>query len=419
MSKKQNIAILALGSELSQGFTLNTGSHFLAKEMTALGYNIFAQITLPDESSTFLDIASKLLSLDIEAIIITGGLGPTSDDKTRQLLADLAHVTLEHSEEAENSIKKFFLKHNKPYHKGNSVQAYFPKGACWLENHNGTAPGIQLSINGKVIFAIPGVPSETRSMFEAHLKPYFTSKQKNVFIAKEILFQGIAEPELETILSRLSFNETSWSSLPEKDGIRLRIYGTNETQVQVSFSSTLKELLKTENVNIISTNGDSLVTALVSALKERNETLGTAESCTGGLIASEIVAIPGSSAIFNGGIVSYSNEIKHRILGVPAEILETYGAVSEEVVARMAEGAKRVLGTDWAIATSGVAGPDGGTKEKPVGLVWFAIASAEGTETFSKIFNGKRNEIREKSVLYVMGKLFTKFTQKSTCTFVQ
>ena len=199
----------------------------------------------------------------------------------------------------------------------------------------------------------------------------------------------------------------------------MRIYGTNETQVQVSFSSTLKELLKIENVNIISTNGDSLAIALVSALKERNETLGTAESCTGGLIASEIVAIPGSSAIFNGGIVSYSNEIKHRILGVPAEILETYGAVSEEVVARMAEGAKRVLGTDWAIATSGVAGPSGGTKEKPVGLVWFAIASAEGTETFSKIFNGKRNEIREKSVLYVMGKLFTKFTQKSTCTFVQ
>lgn len=170
-------------------------------------------------------------------------------------------------------------------------------------------------------------------------------------------------------------------------------------------------------INFSST--ESLAEALVHLLQEREETFGCAESCTGGMVASEIVGIAGSSTIFNGGIVSYSNEIKHRVLGVPAEILETYGAVSEEVVARMAEGAKRVLQTDWAVATSGIAGPGGGSSEKPVGLVWFAIASPNGTEMFKKIFKGKRNEIREQSVLYILGKLFTKITQTSTCTFVQ
>lgn len=419
MSDKQNVAILSLGSELTQGYTLNTGSHLLAKEITDLGYHVALQMTLPDEDHIFLKFIKELLDSNIKTIIITGGLGPTSDDKTRELLAKMANVSLEYSEEAENSIKNFLKKRNIPYHQGNKVQALIPKGADWLINLDGTAPGIKMSWHDKTIFAVPGVPSETHSMFETHIKPYFIGTKESSWYVKEILFRGILEPELQKILEKIPFENSSWSSLPQRDGIKLRIFGNNQPDVEISYKTCLKEFQEIHNLSIISTNGDSLAKAIVSLLQEHHETLGTAESCTGGMVASEIISIPGSSSVINGGIVSYSNEIKHRILGVPAESLDTYGAVSEEVVKRMAEGAKRVLNCNWAIATSGIAGPEGGTEEKPVGLVWFAIASSTGTETFKKIFNGKRNEIREKSVLYILGKLFTKITQTSTCTFVQ
>ncbi len=164
---------------------------------------------------------------------------------------------------------------------------------------------------------------------------------------------------------------------------------------------------------------NNLVIDLLELLKKRGERLCTAESCTGGLIASEIVRIPGSSEAFDGGMVSYSNEVKHNLLGVPQDLLDTYGAVSSEVVGQMAQGALNSFGCDYAVATSGIAGPGGGTKEKPVGLVWFAIATKSELKTFYKIFDGNRTEIREKSVLYVLNELFQIIVQKNTCLFVQ
>lgn len=164
---------------------------------------------------------------------------------------------------------------------------------------------------------------------------------------------------------------------------------------------------------------NNLVIDLLELLKKRGERLCTAESCTGGLIASEIVRIPGSSEAFDGGVVSYSNEVKHNLLGVPQDLLDTYGAVSCEVVGQMAQGALKNFGCDYAVATSGIAGPGGGTKEKPVGLVWFAIATKSELKTFYKIFDGNRTEIREKSVLYVLNELFQIIVQKNTCLFVQ
>ncbi len=403
--KTNRAAVFSIGSELTQGETLNTGIHFLSRALNAEGISVSFQITVPDHSDTFLHYMKAALDTDISLLIITGGLGPTADDLTREFLADLAGVSLQYVPEADDSIQSFSQAHAISYFE-KSKQAYFPEGATWLLNENGTAPGIRMRIRSTEIFAIPGVPGETRSMFAAHIQPFLKQLNRQPFFKKEFRFIHLPETKLQKILNGLSFPKSvAWSSLPENDGILFRLYGHSEKDVEMSASAFQKAICPE---CIVSDSGESLIQILLRLLQERNETLCTAESCTGGLIASEIVAVPGSSAVFDGGIVSYVNRVKQTLLNVHSENLENFGAVSSEVVAEMAIGARERLGSTWAVATSGIAGPGGGSPEKPVGLVWFAISNSKKTETFCKNFTGSRQEIRFKSVYYILGRLFEK-----------
>ena len=413
MNKKNQVAIVSVGSELTQGFTQNTNEIFLSRELRILGFEVALQLTIPDNAEFFSVFVKKTIQSGIKNILITGGLGPTADDKTRTFLANLAEVSLKYDPEAENSIQEYFEKTKRIYPKENKIQAYIPESATWIKNFNGTAPGICMVVKGCRIFAMPGVPAEMKSMFLTHIRPYFESQKAGDFFSKEFLLLDIHEPDLQKILDNIAFPEdVQWSSLPEEDGIHFRLYTSRADSLNLATQLFKKAFSENTTAIIVNESGDSLANSLVKFLKERHLTLSSAESCTGGLFASEIVSVPGSSDVFNGSVVSYTNQVKNELLNVQKESLEKFSAVSAEVVEEMAKGVLKQCKSAVSVATSGIAGPGGGTKETPVGFICFAIADKDKTISFSKNFSGTRNEIRKKSVFYLMSQLFVYLSKK-------
>ncbi|MCK9181884.1 MAG: CinA family nicotinamide mononucleotide deamidase-related protein [Fibrobacteraceae bacterium] len=414
------VAIVNLGTELTQGFTLNTNAHWIAGRLRDMGFDVSYQITLPDDASVWTVTWEMIRKADASTVILSGGLGPTEDDKTRDLIATTFNAPLEYIAEWEKPIKAYFAKKGKAYPASNKIQACFPQGSKVLDNPIGTAPGFSISKDGITLFAVPGVPREAREMFDRHVAPYLSTKHPSKFFSRELRLSGISESDMGERFSKVNFHEgTSWSSLPVKDSIIFRTYSHESAETLEKLEKQLIQALGDKDL-IVSTDGKNMVETIAELLKSRKETLSTAESCTGGLIASEIVNLPGASDFFKGGAVTYWNDAKRDILGVPQEMLDQFGAVSEEVVKAMAKGALKHYNTDWAVATSGVAGPDGGSTEKPVGFVWMAVASNRKIFAFNEKFSGDREQIRNKSVFKVLNTLrIAILTQKSTCTKVQ
>jgi len=385
------IEIINTGSELLLGRVLNTHQQWLCRRLTDLGYEVARQVTVPDTGKDIQQAACEALSR-ADFVIVTGGLGPTSDDLTRDLIAQLLGRKLILDETILAQIEQRFASRNRPMPANNAVQAMVPEGALVLPNPNGTAPGLAMEVTPNPFRAdgrrswlvmLPGPPRELHPMFDAAVAPLLQREFPHdvPFVCRTLRTSGVGESAVQEMIE-VHLRELVVAGLGIGYCARVGQVDVRLTARHIEASRFVREaeaiVQRVLTANIQGYDDDRLEQTVVRLLTERKQTLAIAESCTGGHIANLITNVPGASAIFPGGFVTYSNEAKQKFLGVRAETLMAHGAVSEPVAREMAEGARRELGADFAIAVTGIAGPDGGSAEKPVGTVFIALAGKFG-----------------------------------------
>lgn len=397
-----NAEIITIGDEILIGQIIDTNSAWMAKELNAIGIDIIQISSIEDEKENIV-IALNEAKLRADIVFITGGLGPTSDDITRQTLAAYFNLELELNEEALANIQNILSKRNIPIGKNNEMQAWLPQGAIAIQNARGTAPGMWIENKGTVFIAMPGVPYEMKSMMELTvLKKLSTSFNLPFIVHKTITVVNVPESVLSTRLINFE-NElpknVKLAYLPNLNTVRLRLSarGENKTILDSTLDKVLDELRTILNEDISAEADETPALSLANALIENKLKIGTAESCTGGFVAHQLTAIPGSSIFFEGSVISYSYDVKETLLGVNHQDMLLKGAVSEEVVVQMATSLQQQLNIDYAIAISGIAGPGGGTKTKPVGTVWICIKNVNSIHTRLFHFHGDRLQIIEKT----------------------
>ena len=383
------IEILNTGSELLLGKTINTHAAWFGRELFKLGLRIARQTTVPDGEAIREAITESLGRTDV--LIVTGGLGPTSDDLTREITAEVLGLELILDEAALRSLENFFALRGRPMAEANRKQAYAPVGADVLPNPNGTAPGVYIPprLNGSsncAVFLLPGPPRELYPMVHAEVVPRLLalSGVETPPALLELKFTGIGESDfhqgIDAQLEQIPGLEYGYCAhIGEVD---LRLIGS-PTALERGRSIALEKFQSF----LISDDGSSLEQTVVRLLTEKRMTLATAESCTGGLIGHRLTNVPGASAVFTHGFITYANAAKISLLGVSPADLETCGAVSETVACQMAAGALRASGADIAVAVTGIAGPDGGTPEKPVGTAWIGLAGKDLPAAAFKVFH--------------------------------
>ncbi len=373
------IEILNTGTELLLGTTLNTHGKWFGEQLFKLGFRVQRLTTVPDGEAIAQALRECVSRADV--VLVTGGLGPTSDDLTREAAAEVLGADLIEDEAAMRSLEAFFAARNKVMAEANRKQAQVLVGADVLPNANGTAPGIYIPprLNGAgncAVFLLPGPPRELYPMFREEVAPRLVALAGLAEAPGllELKISGVGESDLQqqidAKLAEIPGLEVGYCA--RMGEVDLRLIG-DEAALAAGRAIALEHFAR----QIVSEDGSSLEATVVRLLKERGQKLATAESCTGGLISNRITDVPGSSAVFTHGFVTYANEAKRDLLGVPQELLDEHGAVSEPVARAMAEGALRVSGADIAVAVTGIAGPDGGTPEKPVGTVWIAWAAKD------------------------------------------
>ncbi len=387
--------IICIGDELLIGQVENTNASWLALKLTELGFWVEKIVTVSDKYNDIIS-AFKNASENVNLVIVTGGLGPTNDDITKNVLCDFFKTGLKRNKEIENHISTIFNKRNLPITDLNLQQADLPENCDVLFNELGTAPGMAFKQNSFVLVSLPGVPFEMKNIFEKQLNVYL----KNHFNLPQIFSQtvmtsGIAESFLADKIklweNKLKDNNLSLAYLPQPGIVRLRITANqNCVNGLDQINNSIDELYKIIPDKIFAVGDIKLEEFIGKLLIENNKTVSTAESCTGGTIAQLLTSVSGSSKYFKGSVVAYSNDIKTDILKVNKEEIVKYGAVSEQVVIQMANNIREIFKTDYSIAISGVAGPDGGTDEKPVGTVWIAIASQKNIIAHKFMFGNDR-----------------------------
>jgi len=396
-------AILSIGDELVLGQTVDTNSAFLSSQLASRGIMTLLHQTVADDVTAISDMI-VYASKRVELIIISGGVGPTDDDLTRQALANAMDTDLVMDQTILPSIEVFFTRRGKPMPGRNKIQAYHPVGTTLIPNTCGTAPGIKAQLNQATIYVTPGVPSEMKTMWELSILPEITTKHApssrfiqtlkvNTFgrgestVAQELgeLFDRKRNPLVGTTVSQ--------------GIVAVRIRSEFETRQRTTdeLNHTRKIVEDGLGPIVFGTENTTLADVLVNMLIERDLTLVTAESCTGGLIAKRLTDVPGSSSVVKGGWVTYANEMKTQELGVPQDMLIKHGAVSEPVALQMAQAARQQAKSDFAISVTGIAGPDGGSKDKPVGTVWLAIADRNTVTARRFAFLGTRQTIRDRT----------------------
>lgn len=389
--------IITIGDEILIGQIIDTNSSWLGQELSKIGVSVVHRTSVSDNRQAIID-GLNAAKQRADIILITGGLGPTKDDITKYTLAEYFGSELVLDEKTLEWVTNIFKMRKLPMIDTNRNQAMLPQNCEVLFNKNGTAPGMWFDEDGKVFISMPGVPFEMKVIFEEQCIPRLQKRFKlPVILHRTILTCNIGESFLAQKIEQLENDlppHIKLAYLPNIGQVRLRFSG------QHHHYATLKEemdvivgnLYELVGNSIFGEENDTLEKTVGLLLKGKDKTVATAESCTGGYIAHMITSVPGSSAYFTGSIVSYANDIKIAELGVSAEILKTVGAVSEECVKQMAEGIRKKFKTDYAISTSGIAGPDGGTETKPVGTVWVAVSSE--TQTITKLFNMGDNRER-------------------------
>ncbi len=396
----KGVEILSIGTELLLGNIVNTNAQWISEELSILGLNHFRQSTIGDNTERIIKLIKEISSRS-NLLITTGGLGPTPDDLTTEAIAKSFNASLYEREDLWDQIKKKLQISDSSFD-GSSLkkQCFFPKDAQIINNPRGTAPGmIWKPMKGFTILTFPGVPSEMKEMWKETAIDYIKNNFSDgyIFFSNTLKFSGIGESTIsEKIDNLLKLKNPTVAPYANLGEVKLRITARAKNELEaINIIKPIQEQLKKEfSKFIFGENDDNLSSVLINELIQRKESLVFAESCSGGLLSSSITAIPGSSQVFKGSIISYSNDLKQSLLNIPENLIKKFGAVSEEVAETMAINAKEKLDSDWSIAISGIAGPGGGNKEKPVGLVYISIAGPNNHITnIKKIFSSTRNRI--------------------------
>jgi len=376
--------LIAVGTELLLGNVVNTNARDLSESLSELGINVYYHTVVGDNPER-LRQAVEIARGRADIIITTGGLGPTCDDLTKATLAACFGKELVYHEDIGRGIRAYFAERlpGIPMTENNMRQAYLPEGCTVLQNDRGTAPGCAFFAEGKHVIMLPGPPRECRVMFQNGARPYLEALSDAEILSHNIHIFGLGESAVEERLQTLIQDLTNPTLAPyAKLGevmLRLTAKAESHEEAEALMAPILQEVKETLGSLIYGIDADSLEAAALQLLIENKKTIAAAESCTGGLLAKRLTDIPGASAAFLGGVVAYANEVKTELLGVPAGLIAMNGAVSEPVARAMAEGVRARMGTDFGIGITGVAGPGGGTEEKPVGTVFVALATGEET----------------------------------------
>jgi len=411
------VELINTGSELLLGRVLNTHQQWLGRRLADLGYVVSRQVAVPDTGPAIQGAVKEALSR-ADLVLVTGGLGPTSDDLTRDLIAQLLGRSLHEDSGILVQIRSFFESRKRPMPPSTRIQAQVPEGAIVLPNPNGTAPGLAMQIQpnpfraGKsaLLVMLPGPPRELRPMFADFVVPvlrkqvplsgrYMCRTLRSIGIG-ESMVQEMVAPALKPLVDQGL--EVGYCARPGRVDVRLSSGFAEATRIVAEAGAIVAEKL---GENLYGLDEDDLESLLIHQLARRGQTLAVAESCTGGYISNLLTNVPGASAVFLAGLVTYSNSAKQRFLGVKQATLDAYGAVSEPVAREMAEGARRQTNTDFALAVTGIAGPDGGTPEKPVGTVFIALAKPEGTVVMKRMNAYDRETFKQVTAQQVLDML--------------
>ncbi|MEE0745875.1 MAG: competence/damage-inducible protein A [Anaerovoracaceae bacterium] len=369
-------AILSIGTELLFGQITNTNTVYLSQKLNMLGYDVMYHYTVGDNPERVRDMI-RLAFQDCDLVITTGGLGPTQDDLTKEMVCRVMGDELVMMDEVMSELESYFEKLGRPMTENNKKQAYVPSRAEVFINHEGSAPGFALEKDGKYVICMPGPPREMTSMFEDSVMPYLQSMSEDVIYYRMLRAFGIGESALETKLLDLIDDQTdpTLATYAKEGECSLRIASKRKTEAEAreAVDEMVEKVKERVGEFIYSCDDEELVQVVCRKLMEKGLTLSSAESCTGGKFAAAVTDIPGISAVFQRGLVTYSNQAKMDELGVKAETLEKYGAVSEETAMEMVEGLRRVSGSDVCVSVTGIAGPGGGSDAKPVGLVYIGF----------------------------------------------
>lgn len=401
-----NIAILAVGTELLMGKTVNTNATELSKWINELGHSVKYHMTIGDNPERLKATLDYLLTFN-DMIITTGGLGPTQDDLTKETIAKTFGLSLIKNEEAHYQMLERFKNFNVTMTDNNKKQAYLPEGAIPMYNDRGTAPGFISEVGDKIIAALPGPPREMSHMFEKDLRPFLISKSTQQIVSEYINLFGIGESSAENLVEDIISNQTNptiaiYANIGQ---VSLRVTaGANTTEKAHELLKPVVENLSNRLKNyVIGYGNKTIISSTIDQIVNEKLTVSLAESCTGGMIASELVNFSGASTFFHSSYVTYSNEAKINALGVKQATLDTFGAVSSETCKEMVEGLYLKTQSDICLAVTGIAGPNGGTKEKPVGLVYIGLTFKGVTTIHKHQFTGSRYVIRRRTLLASMG----------------
>ena len=395
--------IISVGTEILLGDIVNTNTQFLAKELASIGIEVYRQEVIGDNEDRLLGILEEALKRS-DMVITTGGLGPTKDDLTKETACKFFNMDLELHEESLKALEEYFSRMGRKIVESNYKQVYFPKEAIVLPNPNGTAPGAILEKNNKYIVILPGPPKEMKPMYLNYVKPYLIKKGDGIIESKVIRVLGIGESMAAEKLKKFIENGVNPTVAPyaKEEDVIFRITAKAESEEEAlnliePVKNQVKEIL---GEDVYGEGEDTTIEKVVGDLLIKNNLkISTAESCTGGMIASRLVSISGISDVFLEGAVTYANEAKVRTFNVKEETLKKYGAVSEETAREMAEGMAKRTGSDIAVVTTGIAGPGGGTEEKPVGLVYIGLYYKGEVFVYKNVFNGNRQAVRTKATV--------------------
>ncbi len=389
------VEVLCIGTELLLGNIVNGNARWLAEQLAALGVVHHRQQVVGDNRERLIE-AVRQAAGRCRVLITTGGLGPTPDDLTTEAIAAAFGADLVEHGEIWAAIQARIKARGRTVAPSNRKQALLPRGAAVLPNPTGTAPGmIWTPVPGFSVLTFPGVPSELRAMWEATAAPWLRQAglANGVFASRMLRFWGVPESDLaERVHDLLALENPTVAPYAGAGEVKLRVTAraADPAAAAALLAPVEEELRRRTGSSCFGADGDSLASVVLAALQRRGETLAVAESCTGGGLGAALVAVPGASEVFLGGVIAYANTVKQAVLGVPAAVLERHGAVSDPVAEAMAVGVRRLTGATWAVAVTGIAGPGGGTAEKPVGLVHIAVAGPDGCRSEAVCFGSGR-----------------------------
>lgn len=399
--------IITIGDEILIGQIVDTNAAYIAQRLNAVGFVVSERSSVGDRAEQIVRSVEESIERS-DVVITTGGLGPTKDDITKTTLAKMFGGGMRIDKRVEEHVREMLAARNIAFNELNRSQAMVPESCKVLFNAHGTAPGMWFEREGKVVISLPGVPFEMRHLMEDEVLPRLKERfDLRQIVHRTLITSGLAESMLAERIAEWEEALPEYlrlAYLPSPNIVRLRLsaYEVDGATVEQEIEQQFKKLEALIPTHIVGYEGATVQEMVHNMLIENGKTLAVAESCTGGSISSKFTAMAGASAYFLCGVTAYANEAKRDLLGVDASLLEKYGAVSEQVARAMAEGVRRISGADYAVATTGIAGPTGGSPEKPVGTVWFAVASERGTEAMMRNSGTDRGQIIDRATAYAI-----------------